>query len=332
MEGQSLLVLLLLIAFLIYILGRGAEMLVEEAVSLSRSWGVPEVLIGATIVSLGTTLPEAAVSVLAAIQGNPDLALGNAVGSIICDTGLILGIAAVISPLPLRKSIVNRQGWIQFGAGILLVLSSMPYSSMREITVSGGNLPQYMGFVFLLLLIIYISISIGWARSDSGPEAGRERDESERGKRPALVLVKLIVGITLVVVSSAILIPAVEETAVRLHVPDSIIAATLVAFGTSLPELVTAMTALRKGHGELALGNVIGADILNVLFVAGAAASVTRGGLEATPEFFTFLFPTMLFILVVFRMGIFFSKDKLGRPFGAILLVSYVCYLLLSVF
>ena len=108
------------------------------------------------------------------------------------------------------------------------------------------------------------------------------------------------------------------------------IAATLVAFGTSLPELVTAVAAARKGHGEIAVGNVIGADILNVLFVAGASAAVTRGGLAADGHFFRVLFPMMLLLLIVFRIGVVFSRDRMKRGFGAILLAAYGIYLLVS--
>lgn len=137
-------------------------------------------------------------------------------------------------------------------------------------------------------------------------------------------LLKLLLGITMVVGASHFLIPTVQEAAVRLNVPEGIISATLVAFGTSLPELVTAVTAVRKGAGELAVGNVIGADILNVLFVAGAAASVTRPGLAAPPHFFQMLFPAMLVILVVFRIGIHCSGPHLKRHFGLLLLGLYI--------
>jgi cation:H+ antiporter len=125
-------------------------------------------------------------------------------------------------------------------------------------------------------------------------------------------------------VSSQILVSSATEIAIRFELPQSVIAATLVAFGTSLPELVTAISAVRKGHGQLAVGNVIGADILNVLLVAGASAAVTPSGLLAGPHFFTRYFPAMLGVLIVFRLGIYLSKDKLQRPFGAVLLAIYV--------
>ena len=319
--------LFVIIAITLYTLGKGADWLVDEAVILSTRWGVPQTLIGATVVSLGTTTPEAAVSVLAAVTGKPGMALGNAVGSIICDTGLILGLAALIAPLPLNRKIVNRQGWLQLGAGILLVVACLPVSAGRR------HLPQFMGFVFLILLAGYMWLSIRWARDADAPVApeGVEPDDDETTNTLS-VLAKLIFAIVVVVVSSVILIPTVKETAIRLKVPDSIIAATLVAFGTSLPELVTAVTATIKGQGELAVGNVIGADILNVLFVAGASAAVTGGGLVAELHFFRILFPLMLFILVVFRVGIFFSGDRLKRPFGGILIGAYVVYLAILIY
>ena len=151
--------LFVIIAVTLYLLGKGADILVAQAVTLSTRWGVPQTLIGATIVSLGTTTPEAAVSVFAAIQGDPDIALGNAVGSIICDTGLILGTAALIAPLPLNRKIVNRQGWIQLGAGFLLVIACLPFGSLEDTFSTGGRLPRFMGFVFLVFArCVYVAV------------------------------------------------------------------------------------------------------------------------------------------------------------------------------
>ena len=159
--------LLGVIAVFLLVLAKGADILVAEAVTLSIRWGVPTLLIGATIVSLGTTLPEAAVSVAAAVGGRPGLALGNAVGSIICDTGLILGIAALMKPLPFDRDIVSRQGWIQLGAGGLLILMTLPWSSLGSTFTEGGNLPQWAGWLFLTLLVVYIWKSIQWAKQES---------------------------------------------------------------------------------------------------------------------------------------------------------------------
>ena len=319
----------LIIVLSLFVLGKAADKLVDEAVALSERSGIPKIVIGATIVSLGTTTPEAAVSVFAAIQGSPGLALGNAVGSVICDTGLILGVACLIAPLKLSRKICNRQGWIQLGAGVALVAACFPWLSPSTVFTAGGVLPQKIGFVFLAALAFYLWLSIRWARCEiDGPHL--EEHEKDVATSTAVIVLKLIGAVALVVVSARILIPAVEEAATRLHVPESIIAATLVAFGTSLPELITAVTAARRSHGDLAVGNIIGADILNVLFVAGAAAAVTPNGLIASGHFFIVLFPVMLLILLVFRMGIIFSGEYLKRPFGFILLAVYGFYLFIS--
>ena len=321
--------LALVIAASLGVLGKAADWLVDEAVTLSERSRIPKAVVGATIVSLGTTTPEAAVSVLAAVEGRPGLALGNAVGSIICDTGLILGLACIIAPLRLDRNIVNRQGWIQIGAAVALVAACFPWTNPGEVFSRGGVLPRFAGFIFLAALAIYLWQSIRWARGENGG-ASLEGHQGDAAASLSLVVAKLLGSVALVVISAQVLIPAVGDAATRMQVPESIIAATLVAFGTSLPELVTAVTAARRGHGELAVGNVVGADILNVLFVAGAAAAVTPGGLVAGGHFFRVLFPVMLFILITFRAGIFVSGEWMKRPFGYTLLAAYGVYLIVS--
>ena len=313
-------------------LGKGADWLVDEATSLSLRSGIPRVIVGATIVSLGTTAPEAFVSVAAALYDQPELALGNAVGSIICDTGLILGVACVMAPLPFDRYLVNRQGWIQFACGMLLVVACVPWANPAAMMKEGGILHMYTGWVFMVLLGVYLVWSIRQTGTvqDEPKEEGAEGDE-DHGSIATSVL-KLIVAIGIVVVAADFLIGSVELIAKKLEIPKEIIAATVVAFGTSLPELVTAIVAVRKNQGELAVGNVIGADILNVLFVAGAAASVTPEGLKAEPFFFQLQFPTMILVLLIFRIAIFQAKgDKLTRPFGLFLLAVYGVYLIVNV-
>ena len=323
------LALFVIIAVMLYTLGKGADWLVDEAVILSTRWGLGKAVIGATVVSVGTTTPEAAVSVLSAIQGEPGLALGNAVGSIICDTGLILGLASLIAPLPLNRQLASRLSNVQVGAGILLVVGCFPWASPAKVFSQGGVLPQLVGVVFVILLALYIWQSIRWASATgANPDNGEETDTEETNTFGTLA--KLIGAIAIIVVSAQILIPSVKVMAIRIGVPEHIISATLVAFGTSLPELVTAITAVRRGHGELAVGNIIGADILNVLFVAGVSASATQGGLQADGQFFQFLFPAMLFILIVFRCGIFVSGDQLKRPFGIVLVATWLLVTILS--
>jgi len=320
-------ILLILVGvFSLFTLSKGADILVNQAVSLSIRWGVPKIIIGATIVSLGTTLPEASVSVLAAVNGNPDLALGNAVGSIIADTGLIIGLASLLGQLPLDKGTVDKQGRIQYLAGVLLVLVSLPFLSPGP----GGNISQAVGIMFLVLLASYIYYSIKLAKKTPAEDISLDEVPENPEDKPLIIqLILLVLGIGLVILSSKVLIPTVEIGATRVGIPQSIIAATLVAFGTSLPELITAVTAVRKGHGELAIGNIIGADILNVLFVVGGAAAATSGGLAVPSSFYKLQFPTMLIILFAFR---YFSKkgSDIDRKEGIFLLGMYVIYIILN--
>jgi len=329
LDALPTIVLAVIIAGMLFVLSKGADILVDQAVSLSLQWGVPKMVIGATIVSLGTTLPEATVSVLAAINGNPDLALGNAIGSVIADTGLIIGLAALIGKLPVDQVIVKRQGRIQVAAGFLLALVSLPFFTHGQ-----GNISQWMGGIFIVLLIVYIYFSIRWTKTpalNQGSLQSGDLDDKDQKKSPLVIqLLKLFGGVFLVIVSSKILIPTVEITAVRIGIPQSIIAATLVALGTSLPELVTAITAVRKGHGELAIGNVVGADILNVLFVVGSAAAVTSGGLDVPLSFYKLQIPAMLIILVIFRLFSRGKNEKITKPEGLTLLMIYVAYIVLS--
>lgn len=320
-------VLLLIILATLYTLSKGADLLVDEAVSLSVHWGIPKMIIGATIVSLGTTLPEVTVSVFAALKGNPDLALGNAIGSIIADTGLIIGLAAIIGQLPVDKMTIHRQGKIQLLAGLLLSVVCIPFFSNDSSRI--GRIPQWMGWIFLVLLAIYLYKSFKWAK-DSKSEVNDEVNEKQ--KPIAIQIIMMFLGIVIVIASSKILIPSVEISATRVGVPQSIIAATLIAFGTSLPELITAITAVKKGHGELAIGNIVGADVLNVLFVIGSAASVTKQGLTVPTTFYKIQIPIMLIILISFRH---FSKNKkhiITKKQGIFLTGIYTIYILLSYF
>lgn len=316
-------ILLVIIAISLYVLGKGADILVDEAVNLSIRWGVPKLVVGATIVSLGTTLPEATVSVLAAVKGNPDLALGNAIGSIIANTALIIGLAAIIGTLPADRTSVKRQGSIQIIVAVIFTIMALPFFSKGET----GIITQKMGLGLVILLIIYIIGSIQYARNSND---GNSNSAQGEGRSTVLQFVKLAIGIALVILSSKVLIPAVEITAIRVGVPQSVIAATLVAFGTSLPELVTAITAVRQGHGELAVGNIIGADILNILFVIGSAAAVTKEGLVVPANFYKLDIPVMLIVLVAFNI---FARNKDGiisKLEGLFLVGIYIVYLIMN--
>ena len=324
--NSSILISLLVLALSLYTLGKGADILVDNAVALSLRWGIPKMVLGATIVSLGTTLPEASVSTLAAVKGNADLALGNAIGSIIADTGLIIGIAALLGTVPVDKRLIHRQGTVQFSAALLLTVAALPFfSAGRE-----GTIYQWMGWVFVALLIGYMYISFRWAKESAAGNENADDSLSEAEKPLFFQLLFLALGIAVVVLSSKILIPAVEVSAVKAGIPQSIIAATLVAFGTSVPELVTAITAVKKGHGELAAGNIIGADILNVLFVLGVAAAVTPAGIHVPIGFYYVQFPTMLLVLGIFRFCSTRKSGVITRLQGFFLFIFYIAYVILN--
>lgn len=323
LDSVPIILLFVIIAAFLFTLSKGADILVDEAVSLSIRWGIPKMIIGATIVSIGTTLPEATVSVFAAINGNPNLALGNAVGSIIANTALIIGLASMVGKLPVVIEKIDRQGRIQLIVGALLVVVSLPFFSKGDT----GVIHQWIGFLFIGLLIAYTFMTIRWAKKSNDTEVMALEEEHSS---VIIQVLKLALGVALVILSSKVLIPTVEVTAIKIGIPQSVIAATLVAFGTSLPELVTAISAVKKGHGELAVGNIIGADILNVLFVVGSAAAVTSEGLVVSKDFYWLQFPAMMIILIAFRVFAKNKRDIITKFEGMFLLGIYVIYIILN--
>lgn len=323
-------VLFMAIMLLIWILSKGADILVDEAAALSARFGISKLLVGLVIVSIGTTIPEAAVSVIAAVNGQPEIALGNAVGSIICNTGLILGLVTLFAPISLDSPSVKQQGWFQFAAGILLVASCVPFFSTERFFETSVLLPRYMGMVFLILLALYLWGSFHWLDKKPGKTVLNGPHAMDTSILSAVF--KIILGSGLVVSASHFLIPAIQVSAVRMSIPQGVVSATMVAFGTSLPELVTSIKAVQKGHGELALGNIIGANILNVLFVAGAAATITSGGLAGTVHFSRVLFPAMLGTLIIFGLGMHLSGNVFKKSFSIMLLGIYAVVMLTSYF
>lgn len=320
---------MILVALVISIgvLSKGSEWLIDGVVALAQRTGLPKVVIGATIVSLGTTTPEAFVSVMAAFMGNSGLALGNGVGSIIADTGLIFGITCLLTAVPMQRYILNRTGWVQVGAATLLVVISIVLLWQSDgVPVLG----RPIGIFFLILLIAYLYATYRWARN--GGEALKsdghaESEESPLGLTQSGVMIGG--GLLAVIVGAKVLIPCASVLAGRLGVPEDVIAATMVAFGTSLPELVTAVTAVRKGHPEITVGNIVGADVLNCLFVIGAAA--TARPLEIPPTFFYLHFPAMMLILWSFRAFISMNRDGTFKRWQGIwLLTIYIIYIALQ--
>jgi cation:H+ antiporter len=327
--------LLLIAAAAVAALCKGADWLVDGASGLAYRMGISKVIVGATIVSLGTTSPECAVSVMAAWSGEPGLALGNAIGSIIADSGLIFGLGCLIAVLPADRFVLSRQGWVQFGSGVLL--AALCYGAFVA-SGDAATLGRWVGVLLLALLAAYLWISVRWSRAHRHGEPFQMNDEaaSERkaGRAVPVLLGFLVVGLLLVVVSSRVTILSVKELAeVHWHVPKVVVASTIVALGTSLPELVIGLTSVFKGHKEILVGNIIGADILNVLFVVGASAAaaplpiVEEGARIPRIALYVHL-PTMLGVLVLFRLFIFraSARGHFRRWYGVPLLVLYVAY------
>jgi len=230
--------------------------------------------------------------------------------------------------VPVNRYILNRTGWAQVGSATLLVLIAVA----MLITAPADSKPQlerWVGILFLLLLAAYLYLTYLWARQGGTSASQGERASSADLMSPGRSWSLVIGGLLMVIIGARILVPSASEIALRFGVPDDVIAATMVAFGTSLPELMTAIASVRKGHPEIMVGNIVGADVLNVLFVIGAAAVATPLAIPA--NFYQFHFPAMLIILYSFR--IFISSNRSGvfhRWQGIWLLSVYAIYIVLQ--
>ena len=307
----------------------GADRLVEGASGIAVRLGMPKVIVGATIVSLGTTSPEAAVSVMAAWGGNAGLALGNGIGSIIFDSGLIFGVGCLMTRLPADRFVLARQGWVQFGAGLLLAvicyglfishgLAAGPPRSVEFLRAAKlAEIGRGVGIFLVVLLVGYLYLSVRWARQHpvGEPFIAPEDFEEAKGVIPhahpphgtRMLLVYIIGGLVAVLVSSHVLVQCAVQVCLKLGMSQVVVSSTIVATGTSLPELMIGISAIRKNHGEILVGNIIGADILNVLFVIGASATAAPLAIcdpVAPTVLLTVHLPTLLLILALFRIFI----------------------------
>lgn len=337
-EPLPTLLLLLFGTIAVVVLLKGADWLVDSASGLALRMGMPKVIVGATIVSLGTTSPEAAVSVMAAWSGEAGLALGNGVGSIIADTGLIFGIGCLMARLPADRFVLRRQGWVQVGSAALL--AAICYS-LHILQPDAAVLERWVGVLLVGLLVGYLWISVRWARQHPGGELFKADQQVLPHPAPpaspprpvAALLAGGALGLAVVILASHVLIVCVSIVAVRWGVPKVVIAGTIVALGTSMPELVIGLTAVRRGHPEILVGNVIGADILNVLFVIGASAlarplPILEPDAVRPAIFLELHLPAMLLILVLFRVFIARAAGRgyFHRWYGLPLLAIYFAY------
>ncbi len=296
-------ILLLIVGFVL--LMKGADWFVDGAAGIAARFGIPQLVIGLTIVAMGTSAPEAAVSITAATSGNAGITIGNIVGSNILNVLLILGITAVIISVPVQKSTIQWE--IPF---MLLITIALTFLGMTD-----GQIVLWEGIVLWGLFLLYLAYLFRMAKNGTAEE---EEEMLPLWKQ----LLMLVVGIVCIVFGSDLTVDHATVIAKILGMDDRLIGLTIVAFGTSLPELVTSVTAARKGKADIAIGNIVGSNIFNILFVVGTTALIT-------PVTFAsgFLIDTGIALAAGLLLWISVCKDrKLKRPAGILMLLVYAAY------
>ena len=317
----------MLVPILLFVVGlvcliKGGDWFVDGASALARKFHLPELLIGATVVSIGTTLPEVMVSTISSVSGHGEIAYGNAIGSVICNTSLIAALTVAIRPgLVNKKSL--RLPVISF------FIAAVAYSIIAYTT---GNFERWQGIALLCGFALYMVVTVLHMKKhpeDAEPEGGDEEKPKEMQLWQELLF--LIIGAAAIAVGARLLVDNGTLIAEALGVPSSVIGLTMVALGTSLPELVTAVTSLIKGHSALSLGNVIGANLFNIVLVSGAAITIspfaipmekTIAGMNASLVVDLPVMFTVMLILCVPAV----LRGKLQRWQGVLLLCAYVAF------
>ena len=290
----------------IYIVLKGADFLTDGAVSLAQRAGIPEMVIGLTVVALGTSMPELFVSLTSAIQGTTDLAVANVVGSNIFNVLLIAGAAAAVAPMTISKGTVRRDIPVAVVASLILLLFGIY-----------GEINRWAGALFVLLLIIYMVYTVKTASPDD------QSDVEDKKLTVFGAVLRLIGGLLFLVVGSSSFVSSATEVAATLGVSDAVIGLTIVAGGTSLPELATSVVAARKGQAAIAMGNVIGSCVYNILLIIGVTGLISPmviGGI--TPLDFGMMMLSMV-LLWLFS----FTKYKVERWEGFVMLALFVGYM-----
>lgn len=311
--------LLFALGFLLLI--KGGDWFVDGATGIAKKFHLPELLIGATVVSIGTTLPEVMVSASSAVSGHSEIAYGNAIGSIICNTALIAAMTVAIRPSKVDRETLKIPVFFFF-------LSAAFYLA---IAYTGGHYSRLSGMVLLLIFVVYMTVTVRRALKDSRFTENQETKEQNDSKEQAPALkniILLVLGAALIAIGANLLVNKGTLIAQHFGVPESVIALTFVALGTSLPELVTAITALVKGHGALSLGNIIGANLFNLVLVSGLSITLspfslpsekTVAGMNASLVIDT---PLMLAVMLILTVPTLI-RGKLSRIQGIILLALY---------
>ena len=285
----------------------GADRLTEGASSLARRFGVPEIVIGLTIVACGTSMPEFFVSLMSALNGTPDMAVGNVVGSNIMNTMLIVGCAAMVAPMVISPSTVKKDIPFSVGASILLVLLAID-------SVIG----RIDGIVLLVGFAVFMAYTL-W-------QAKREKTESAdtvRQQNPWLSVLYIALGLAGLVFGSNLFVDSASSVATSLGVSESVIGLTIVAGGTSLPELATSVVAARKGQSAIAIGNVIGSNVFNILLILGATAAINPLQMEGI----TLVDIGVMLGSIVLVWLFSFTRYTVERWEGALLVLGFLSYL-----
>lgn len=311
-----MLVPVLLFAVGLVCLIKGGDWFVDGAVGIAHRFHLPELLIGATVVSIGTTLPEVMVSSTSALKGIGSIAYGNAIGSVICNTSLIAAITVAVRPGPVDKKALKTPVLFFFAAA--LIYAAVAYGT--------GYFSRIVGLVMLAMFAGYMFITVRQMRGQPEPET-EESEQMPLGKS----IILLVLGAAVIAVGADLLVDNGTLIAHALGVPESVIGLTLVALGTSLPELVTAVTSLIKGHGALSLGNVIGANLFNLVLVSGVAVTLAPfpipeaasiGGINAS---LVMDLPVMFAVMLLLTVPALL-RGRLSRWQGIALLCIYVAF------
>ncbi len=289
---------------------RGGDQFVDAAARLAEASGIPRFIVGATLVSLCTTAPELTVSMLATLRGSVDLAVGNAVGSVLCNTGLILGISALLAPAVFHACEAKRKGGLLIAVTVLLAAFSVD-----------GVLETGEALGLLAALFAFLAMNLQSAAQERS-QAGRRRFVPGEGGR---TLVRFLLGGAAVILGAKLMVDHGVVLARLLGVPESVIGLTLVALGTSLPELMTALAAIRKGEGALSAGNIVGANLIDLALVLPACVAVGGGWLPVGMETFVRDLPVAVALLALALLPAMVG-GRLWRIQGAALLALYGAY------
>ena len=295
----------------------GGDWFVDGASGLAHRFKIPEIIVGATVVSIGTTLPEVMVSATSAAEGLGEMSYGNAIGSIICNTALILALSLAIRPAPVDKKSLRTPT-------IFFFVSAVFYMAVSYLT---GRFDRWVGIVLLIIFLVYMVITVrqGFQNPDLNEPPAIKPWPLWRQ------ILFLILGAALIAVGARLLVDNGTKIASMLGVPDTVIALTFVALGTSLPELVTAIVALAKGHGALSLGNIVGANLFNLVLVCGTAITIRPFSVPVEKLFMGYNASFVIDLPLMFLVMAFVTipaliRGKLSRVQGIILLVIYAAY------